>query len=254
MPDATTRPTPRSSLPRIRAAPAALVVDVLREAFALAIGSRCVGCGAPAPSLCSGCRPALRGDPRRQTVAGGTGADAASPAPLVVVSALDYTGAVKRALPAFKDSGVLALGGPLGAALRGAILDAAAAAAGGGGIEIAPIPSSPGSRRSRGFSPVAVLVHRAGFVASPVLRTVASPSDQVGLSAGDRWRNRTGVLAARHDLVGRRFLIVDDLVTTGATLVDAAAALRRAGAEVVGAATVAATPRRIPPAVAGPPR
>jgi orotate phosphoribosyltransferase len=46
------------------------------------------------------------------------------------------------------------------------------------------------------------------------------------------------------DAAGRRVIVVDDVVTTGASLAEAVRALRNGGAEVVAAVTVAATPRR----------
>jgi predicted amidophosphoribosyltransferase len=51
-------------------------------------------------------------------------------------------------------------------------------------------------------------------------------------------------MAARRPLAGRRVLLVDDVVTTGATLAEAARAVRAAGGSVVGAATLASTPLR----------
>lgn len=73
-------------------------------------------------------------------------------------------------------------------------------------------------------------------------------ADQAGLTASDRAANLAGALRARFDLRGQRVIVVDDVITTGATLAEAARALRAAGAEVPAAAVVAATGRRFRPA------
>lgn len=75
-------------------------------------------------------------------------------------------------------------------------------------------------------------------------------ADQAGLSASDRAANLSGAMRARFDLSGRRVIVLDDVITTGATLAEAARALREAGAEVSAAAVVAATARRISRAAA----
>lgn len=69
-------------------------------------------------------------------------------------------------------------------------------------------------------------------------------ADQAGLNASDRAANLAGALQARFDLRGQRVIVVDDVITTGATLAEAARALRAAGAEVPAAAVIAATSRR----------
>ncbi len=77
----------------------------------------------------------------------------------------------------------------------------------------------------------------------PLLVPTRQTGDQRGLDQRQRRRNVSGSLRAR-DAAGRRVIILDDVVTTGATLGEAARALRAAGAIVVGAVTIAATPRR----------
>ncbi len=77
-----------------------------------------------------------------------------------------------------------------------------------------------------------------------VLRQRRAVADQAGLAARQRLLNVAGALevpgAAGRLLTGARVVLVDDLVTTGATLAEAARALRAAGGRVVGAAVVAA--------------
>lgn len=82
----------------------------------------------------------------------------------------------------------------------------------------------------------------------PALVASRRVADQAGLNSVERAGNVRGayVVARRWtgDVAGRTVLLVDDVVTTGATLCEGARALRSAGAEVVGAAVVAATARR----------
>ncbi|MES9535697.1 phosphoribosyltransferase family protein, partial [Actinomadura sp. NPDC000600] len=71
-------------------------------------------------------------------------------------------------------------------------------------------------------------------------------ADQAGLSAKERAANLKGAVEVRADVAGRRLVLVDDVVTTGASLAEAARALRAAGGEVTAAAAIAATPRHRP--------
>jgi len=84
-----------------------------------------------------------------------------------------------------------------------------------------------------------------------VVRVVRRLVDQAGLDARQRVANLDGALAVPHRFVrlvrGREVLVVDDVITTGASIAEVARALRAAGADVIGASVVAATRRRQTP-------
>ena len=92
---------------------------------------------------------------------------------------------------------------------------------------------------------------------APVLRSVRAPRDQAGLGAAERSANLDGSMrcppGASTALLGRdgsgsgpAVVVVDDVLTTGATAREAQRALEAAGVPVAGVATVAATRRRTP--------
>lgn len=115
-------------------------------------------------------------------------------------------------------------------------------------IAVVPIPSPPARVRERGFAPAAWLARAAARRARvPLLprglELVRATARQTELSRAARRRNVAGALRA-----SRRFdayacvVLVDDVVTTGATFREAARALRAAGAPRVIAAAAARTP------------
>lgn len=217
-----------------------IVRDAVAGAFGLLFPSECAGCGEPDRALCIDCRGMLsvagrhRGSLHRQSLADGT----------VVFSALPYEGGVRAGILAFKERGRTDAAGPLSLALKLAIEAAAAHAA--LPVEVCPIPATRQAIRRRGYRPVDVLLRRAGFRPASVLAVTTSTIQQKSLGQLARQRNVRNSFRAKVPLHGRRFLLVDDIVTTGATLADAARAVSAAGGEVVSAATLAFTPRRRP--------
>ena len=192
----------------------------------------CAGCGAAGPALCPDCRWRLRAAVTAREV-GGT----------PVLSALPYEGVVQPVIVAFKNEGRTGLAPPLAAALREAV---AAAVDGVVGDDVLLLPMAR-TRRSaveRGYDPVRLLLRRAHLPHTDALRLVRRPQDQLRLGREARFANLEQGMAARIPLTGRRVLLVDDVVTTGATLTEAARSVHAAGGVVLGAATVASTPLR----------
>jgi len=203
--------------------------DPVRQAFADALAFLlpvdCAGCGAADVALCDACAAALTPTRATRTVDG-----------LVVGSGLVFEGVVARVIRSLKEEGRLSLARPLAAALACAapVVDDA---------DVVVIPTSRAAMRRRGYRVTELLARRAGWRPLPLLRRVRTTDDQRALGRVERAENLAGSMRAV-DAGGRRILLVDDVVTTGATLREAARALRAGGADVVGAVCVAATPKR----------
>lgn len=211
------------------------VRSALLDAWAVLSPVTCAGCGVDDRALCVPCAAALRADPLTTSIAGVT-----------VTSALRYDGAAARVIAAFKDGGRTDVGRPLAAAL--AVAMRSALAGGTGAVELVAVGGSPAAFRRRGYDPVVILLRRCR-VRRPaaVLRRTRRITTQKLLGRDDRLRNLEGSLGARRRLDGRRFLVIDDVVTTGATVTEVVRAIRAAGGTVVAVATLASTPRRAGP-------
>ena len=90
---------------------------------------------------------------------------------------------------------------------------------------------------------MSLLCRKAGIELARVLVHDRATVSQKTLGADDRASNLFESMRARRPLHGRKFVLIDDVVTTGATFFEAARALREAGGEVVGGAALAFTPR-----------
>ncbi|MET8470405.1 ComF family protein [Streptomyces sp. NPDC006422] len=216
----------------------------------LVLPAECAGCGRSRTALCARCSAALRG------VAPSRVRPRPEPPGLPVVhGAAPYRNAVRAVLLAHKERGALGLARPLGEALARAVR--AGIGSGGGGqdgggdrapdgppgpVTLVPVPSAPRAVRARGHDPTrriayaaAAELRRAGVPARvlAVLRQRREVADQSGLDARERLVNVTGALevvgGGRGLLAGSgRIVLVDDLMTTGASLAEAARAIAAA--------------------------
>ncbi|MFI2366800.1 ComF family protein [Streptomyces sp. NPDC018833] len=225
-----------------------------REISGLVLPVACGGCGRPRTELCERCAVALYGRAARR----------ARPVPEpeglpVVHAAAAYGDAVRALLLAHKERGAMGLARPLGRALAGAVRASAPAhGAGLGPLLLVPVPSARRAVRARGHDPLRRIalaaageLRRTGRPARvlPVLRQHRHVADQAGLTAPERLANLSGALRLRSGagslLKGGTAVLVDDLMTTGASLVEAARALSAAqvsdsgGSEWPNAAVVA---------------
>ncbi len=211
----------------------ALIRSAILDAWAVISPVSCAGCGAEDRALCTSCRARLTAAPHSHVIPG---------ASFRVTSALDYDDCVRRAIIAFKEQSRTDIARVLARALREAVVRAADS----GRVELVSVPSNRQSLRSRGYDPVSVLVARARLPpAAPVLVRFRETASQKTLDRESRRTNQELSLRARSCLEGRRFLLVDDVVTTGSTLLEAARAITDASGCVVAAATLAATPQKL---------
>jgi predicted amidophosphoribosyltransferase len=219
----------------------------------LVLGSRCVGCDRPGRPCCPACRDVCRG----------RAADARphwpTPCPVGLVPTYavgEYDGLLRDLVLAHKERRVLALAGPLGDLLAGAV----ASAVPPGPVVLVPVPSRATTVRQRGHDPTLTMTRAAAALlgsrvrVARLLRLRPGVVDQSGLDAAGRAANLAGSMtvpsgAVRH-LVRRcphaHVVVCDDVLTTGATLREAQRALEAAGVPVHAAAVVAATRRRNP--------
>lgn len=221
--------------------------DGLTEAAAdLILGVRCAGCSAPGRGVCARCLAIIRCQ-RPHSVPVGAGQW-----PAVVASA-DYSGITKSLLIAAKERSALGLTALLAERLSVSILALKLAGGGAGQVVLLPVPSTPAAVAQRGLDFTTTLARLAarrlrrtgcGVVVSRGLRHTRRPADQAGLGMLARQQNLAGAFRVSALIPAGDLIVVDDIVTTGATLTEAFRALQTSGRSPLGAATVAATKRR----------
>lgn len=212
--------------------------------------------------LCPECRAVLSGVAARRV------RPVPEPPGLPVVhAAAPYADEVRATLLAHKERGALALAGPLGVALAGAVraglrkawggswarAEGAWSRGAGAAVLLVPVPSGRRAVRARGHDPARRIalaaageLRRSGMPARvlSVLRQRRAVADQSELNSRQRLDNLAGALAVvpggARLLSGGPVVLVDDVMTTGASLAEAARAVRAAGpvSNAAGAAAV----------------
>ena len=222
--------------------PGSLVVDLLD----LVLGRACIGCGVPGRTWCTGCLDACPRDLR------------VTPLPRAraqLVTATEYAGVAREAVVDYKEHGNRALAPMLGRLLADAVGAALAALA----ADRAVLVPVPGHRRpDRGFDALGGIVRHARAAASadgtrvdvvPALRLARDrgPIKTLGRAGrrsavgGSMGMGSNAHCRRLHALAraGAAVIVVDDVVTTGATVTEAVGTLAAAGQPVDAVAAVA---------------
>lgn len=183
--------------------------ETCEAALSLLQGPRCPGCGGPGEGLCRRCR-------------------ARGPGSLdAVTAAFAYTGTARLLVRALKYDGVHTAARALAAGMfrvrPKTPFDA-----------IVPVPLHRWRERSRGFNQAETLSRllgeAMGLPVLPLLTRARRTGTQTRLTASERADNVEGAFAASAEALGLRLLLVDDVLTTGATAEACACALKAAGA------------------------
>lgn len=226
----------------------------MSDLFSLCVPTWCVLCSEADFPVCEACQILLRPDPLVRMLPIDHNRQ------LTVVAAAAYEAELREVILAYKERGradtVAALAPLLATSLHEVLVRVQSQVA-GQLVVCVPMPSTRRGERERGYRHVDVLLSRALRVLArsrvaqgarlPQLqrwlrtRQTSPRADQVGLGRNERHRNLSHTMRASRSAFGRHVVLVDDVVTSGATLREAHRALELQGARVIAAVALANT-------------
>jgi predicted amidophosphoribosyltransferase len=204
----------------------------MRSILDLVLPTYCAGCDTPATAWCPDCAASLGVVPVARPSLGNAYALA------------DYSGPARRAVIAYKERGRRELSTVLGGALATALPAIRA-----GPFTLVPAPSRPSAARARFGQHMTAVAHacaralaKAGHEAlvAPVLHLSGRARDSVGLTPEARTANLQGRIHCT-DTPPKTAILLDDVITTGATATACVTALRNAGTETATVLAITAT-------------
>ncbi len=202
-----------------------------QNALALIFGSPCVVCDDPNGPVCGACIPVP--DVQHRVL----------PGALECFAGARWDAETATLMLALKQDGVTRVArvlAPLLTTALGSVPSTSLAPV------LVPVPTRAAADRRRGYRPVEVLLNAASLPFQRAMRVTRTVRDQRELGREERARNTQGAFAVRRTTsILAPVILVDDVVTTGATLANSAQTLRSAGIDVVACITVLTTPKRL---------
>jgi predicted amidophosphoribosyltransferase len=190
----------------------------MQEISQLIFPARCLGCHKLAPNICSNCLTQWQTDNFVTRFSN-----------LAVHSAILYTPVAAKIILAAKENGTLAADQLLIQAIKGQIENVVPHSS---RFRLVPIPSSKRSNRNRGRSFMVAIVRQiskeTGIPMLDCLALTGRSADQSGLNRKQRLQNMNGAISMKAVARGE-LILIDDVITTGATLKEAARALNSQG-------------------------
>lgn len=219
----------------------------------LLLGAACPNCGAPGWGACQTCVAKLELRPR---IATRMVPEEFSLRKLKFETwvGMEYAPPVDRFIVAYKDRAMKSLGNVLAGCLAVVVDEAIQQIESEGWVGslgmvellpepvLVPMPSSKKALRERGFDQLGLLsTHTSrlcGLKSESLLTRIRSPADQLKSSKQGRWFSQAGSMTAKAG--HSRVILLDDVLTTGATIHEGTRALEKAGHHVLARACIAA--------------